>query len=108
MVSFVGAAGTLILLIGSNSIPLSRRGFIKIEFTVYEERWNWDYVLLDPLRLAPEPLVPIAEPDPTGEVIFDLADLPTDMIIESKGGSVGEEGAPILFLTMFQFFNVLT
>jgi hypothetical protein len=69
----------------------------------YENEWNWEFIILGPLELKPEPIVPIAEPEPTGEVVLDLDLVTRDMICESKGGSVGEEGEDYFILALNLF-----
>ena len=63
-------------------------GFVKIEFTVYEKTWNWEFVLLGPLVFTPSPFDFVAEKTDTQMLRL----LKTNLICESKGGSVGEEG----------------
>ena len=68
-------------------------GFAKIEFTVYEKRWDYNFVLLGPLVYAPDPIEKIGETDTPGPMSLKTVDLlHPDLICESKGGSVGEEG----------------
>ena len=61
-------------------------GFIKIEFTVFEIRKEFNFVLLGPLTLRPKPFDHLATIS-SG----NLALKTTGLICESKGGTVGAE-----------------
>ena len=80
-------------------------GFTKIEFTVYEKTWDYQFILLGPLRYGPEPIEKLAETSSSGtssvqEVVLRVGDL----ICEHKGGSLGEEGEQYLVVNMFLKF----
>lgn len=74
------------------TVTLTISLYPEIWSSVYEQRWDFEFVLLGPFKYTPTPFDVVAEKDSEGV----LSLLMTNLICESKGGSVGEEGGYIV------------
>lgn len=85
-------------------------GFTKIEFTVYEKTWDWEFILYGPEKFGPDPqkvkelgICQLID----GDLVFDWNSDTNNVICETKGGSVGEEGTFTLCLrSVFELFQI--
>jgi hypothetical protein len=62
-------------------------GFVKVDITIFEIRKDFNIVILGPLKLTPSPFGKVGRVSSSGLLSLQM----TDLLCESKGGSVGAE-----------------